>query len=151
MGVTNARKVVNNANLKDFLMTILKAENVTVTYNSTGDSGSLSIDSKVLQEYSEVFDDIKRAFPPPVRDSRLDLLCKLASGDFVMVEMQVATQPDKRALASCAGAYASQLRKGGQRKDLMKVTAVDSLGKGMSDEDPWIDSPDDFCRHYKLM
>ena len=152
-GLTNARTVLNDSSLRDFLMTISKAENVTVTYNSTGDSRSLSIDSKVLQEFSKVFDDIKRAFPPPERDSRLDLLCKLDSENFVMVELQVVTQPywDKRALAYCAGAYASQLRKGDKWKDLMKVTAVNLLGKGVSDEDPWKDYPNEFCRHYKFI
>ena len=151
-GLMNARAVVNSTDLNDLLKTILKAKTIDLSYTDFG-GNTYVVNSQALRDLSNVFEDIKGAFPSLERDSRMDLLCRLNNGDLIVVEVQVVTQKfwDKRPLAYCAGTYAHQLRRGDKWEDLRKVVAVNLLGKGLDDEDPWKDSPDEFCRHYKFV
>lgn len=69
----------------------------------------------------------------------LDLLCKLANGELVLVELQVIPQDfwDQRALAYCSSVYCRQLSKGSTWGDLKRVIGINILGGGKEDKRHW--------------
>ena len=117
-----------------------------------GDLIPETVDSEILKEMSKVLSDIKNAFPPLERDSKLDLVCKLDDGEFVLLEVQVITQDfwDSRALAYASAFYGNQLKQGHKWSDLKRVIAINFLGKGGTKDiiDPWQEFPDEVERHY---
>ena len=60
------------------------------------------------------FEDIEKAFPKAKYNGTMDFVCKLANGDFSLVEMQVLPKDnwDERALAYAAAFYGKQIGKG---------------------------------------
>ncbi len=110
--------------------------------------------SKTLSELVSIllfrFDDIKRAFPKEKYNGTMDFVCKLNTGEFAMIEMQVLPEDfwDSRALAYVAAFYSSQLRTGGKWSDLKRVIGINILGDN-GKRDHWNDSKD-FVRHYKV-
>jgi hypothetical protein len=88
-------------------------------------------------------DDFEKAFPDPERDSRMDFLCQLDTGELVLVEMQVMpeNQGDLRFLSYAAGVYNNQSKRGGKTKDIKKVIAINLLGCGLQGTPHWKDAP----------
>ena len=105
-----------------------------------------------LTGLSKVYDDIRNCFPAPEKDSRMDLVCRIEGGNYVLVEVQVQNDDhwDSRALAYAAGFYGNQLKRGGKWKNLKQVVAVNILGKGTDESDPWRDCPEEIFRHYQF-
>ena len=105
-----------------------------------------------LHQIVRHFKDIKASFPEPRYEGTMDFACRLGSGGYALVEMQVITQDhwDRRALAYVASFYGNQLGKGADWKDIQKVVGVNILGGGKQNKVAWSDCPDQFMRHYKL-
>ena len=117
----------------------------------SGEAGAEEIrhSGDFLLGLSHIFGDIKKRFPPLDRHSQLDVACKLANGDFVLVEVQVRPQDfwDKRALYYASAFYGNQLKRGGSWADLKQVIAINLLG-GQSRH--WREDPMELVRHYKF-
>jgi len=106
-----------------------------------------------LHEMMGHFEDIKKAFPRAKYDGTMDFVCKLDTGDYAMVEMQVIPQNywDRRALAYVAAFYGNQLRKGEKwEHHIKKVIGINILGGGKDDRVHWSDTPGQYVRHYKF-
>ena len=108
--------------------------------------------SVMLQDFLHHFPDIQQAFPQPRFNGTMDFVCELNSGEFVIVEMQVAAQDywDCRALAYIAAFFGNQLRKGDDWTKLKKVIGINILGGGKDNINHWSDTPDQYMRHYKM-
>ena len=108
--------------------------------------------TRFLRQIVQRFRDIKASFPQPRYEGKMDFACKLGSGDYALVEMQVITEDrwDRRALAYVAAFYGNQLSKGADWKNIRKVVGVNILGGGKENRVAWPDRPDQFMRHYKL-
>lgn len=105
-----------------------------------------------LNEIVGRFDEIQSSFPPLRFDGSMDFVCRLDSGDYALVEMQVIPENnwDRRALGYVAAFYGNQLNTGGQWKHIRKVIGVNILGGGRGDKVPWRDAPDQCMRHCKF-
>jgi predicted transposase/invertase (TIGR01784 family) len=105
-----------------------------------------------LRQIVQRFQDIKASFPEPRYEGKMDFACKLSSGGYALVEMQVITEDhwDRRALAYVAAFYGNQLSKGADWKKIRKVVGVNILGGGKQNKVAWPDCPAQFMRHYKL-
>ena len=105
-----------------------------------------------LRQIVQRFQDIKASFPEPRYEGKMDFACRLSSGGYALVEMQVITEDhwDRRALAYVASFYGNQLSKGADWKKIRKVVGVNILGGGKKNKVAWSDCPDQFMRHYKL-
>ncbi len=81
----------------------------------------------------------------------MDLLCRLANGELVLVEMQVVPQDywDKRTLAYAGHVYSRQLCAGGKWSDLKRVICLNILGGGKENKRHWA-REGDFKRHYRF-
>ena len=110
------------------------------------------VGTSFLRELLRHFDDMKQAFPRAPRDGVMDFVCRLESGDYAMVEMQVVPENywDRRALAYVAAFYGNQLRHGNSWADIKKVIGVNILGGGSQNKPHWKETPDQFVRHYKV-
>jgi predicted transposase/invertase (TIGR01784 family) len=105
-----------------------------------------------LRQIVQRFQDIKASFPEPRYEGKMDFACRLSSGGYALVEMQVITEDhwDRRALAYVASFYGNQLSKGADWKQIRKVVGVNILGGGSQNKVAWPDAPDQFMRHYKF-
>lgn len=105
-----------------------------------------------LRKVVEGFDDFKFSFPNLPYDGTMDFVCKLDTGEYALVEMQVIPYDywDQRALAYVAAFYGNQLRKGGAWHDIKRVIGINILGGGKDQTTHWKDTPDQFVRHYKM-
>ena len=106
-----------------------------------------------LHEMVGHFEDIKKAFPRAKYDGTMDFVCKLDTGDYAMVEMQVIPQNywDRRALAYVAAFYGNQLYKGDKwEQHIKKVIGINILGGGKDDKVHWGKTPDEYVRYYKF-
>ncbi len=108
--------------------------------------------SELLKALLLHFEDIKYSFPKPKFDGKMDFVCRLDTGEYALVEMQIwpENQWDDRALAYVAAFYGYQLRKGSSWKDIRKVIGLNILGGGKDDCKHWPDTPNQYMRHYKL-
>jgi hypothetical protein len=108
--------------------------------------------SNFLKEFVRRFDEIKLAFPQSRFDGTMDFVCRLDTGDYAMVEMQVMPRDywDRRALAYVAAFYGNQLRKGESWQDIRKVIGLNILGGGKDGLVHWGDTPEQYMRHYKV-
>lgn len=108
--------------------------------------------TQFLREVLQQFADLKMAFPKPLYDGTMDFVCKLDTGEYTLVEMQVIPYDswDQRALAYVAAFYGNQLRRGGDWKDIKKVIGINILGGGKDQVSHWHKTPDQFVRHYKM-
>jgi len=108
--------------------------------------------TKFLHKIVGHFDDIKKAFPKAKYNGTMDFVCKLESGDFSLVEMQVLPKDhwDKRALAYAAAFYGRQIVKGQHWSGIKKVYGINILGGGTRDQAHWAETPDQHMRHYKF-
>lgn len=83
-----------------------------------------------------------------------DVICKLSTGDHVLIEVQVENPGkgawDKRALAYAAILYGSQLRRGQSWGDINAVLALNILGMGGSDAQPFWPKECYYKRHYRF-
>jgi predicted transposase/invertase (TIGR01784 family) len=98
------------------------------------------------------FDDIRYSFPQVPFDGKMDFVCKLDSGEYALVEMQILPEDfwDQRALGYVAGYFGNQLRKGASWKDIRKVIGVNILGGGRDEAKHWPDTPEQYVRYYKF-
>lgn len=98
------------------------------------------------------FEEIQSAFPDPKYNGTMDFVCELATGDYTMVEMQVIPQDywDRRALAYVGSFYGNQLMRGEHFKHIRKVIGINILGGGKDNLVHWVETPDQFVRHYKV-
>jgi len=84
-----------------------------------------------------------------------DVICKLSTGDYVLVEVQVNNPGlgvwDKRALAYAAMLFGNQLRKGDDWGSILDVTAVNILGMGQDDKTPFWPEGSHYKRHYRVV
>lgn len=105
-----------------------------------------------LREMISRFEEIKHSFPRERFDGTMDFRCRLANNDYALVEMQIIPQNslDKRLLAYAAWCYSNQLFKGEEWKDIKKVIGINILGGGKENKAHWVDTPDQFVRHYKV-
>jgi predicted transposase/invertase (TIGR01784 family) len=109
--------------------------------------------TKFLHEFIGHFNDMKKAFPRIKYDGTMDFVCALDSGEYALVEIQVAPQDhwDRRALAYIAAFYGNQLRQGDKwGKHIKKVIGINILGGGKDNVVYWKDSPGEYARHYKF-
>ncbi len=83
-----------------------------------------------------------------------DVICKLSTGDYVLVEVQVNNPGlgvwDKRALAYAAMLFGNQLRKGDDWRNILDVTAVNILGTGQDDKTLFWPEGSYYKRHYRF-
>jgi predicted transposase/invertase (TIGR01784 family) len=116
------------------------------------DGSKLAKATKFLHEIVGHFEDIKKAFPKAKYNGTMDFVCKLANGDFSLVEMQVLPKDnwDERALAYAAAFYGRQIGKGQRWLDIKKVYAINILGGGTRQQAHWSETPDQYMRHYKF-
>jgi predicted transposase/invertase (TIGR01784 family) len=86
---------------------------------------------------------------PMERDSDVDILCRLSTDEYVLVEVQVKKQNywDKRALAYASAIYGNQLREGQEWEDLKKLVCINVLGGGPDNVRFWPQGAH-FMRHY---
>ena len=122
---------------------------------STSGSTKRALDEKAtdfLKEIISRYDEILLAFPKPQYNGTMDLVCKLSTEEYALVEMQVVNQTfwDGRALAYAAAFYGNQLLRGQEWKDLRKVIGINILGGSRADEVYWKDSPQEYVRHYRF-
>ena len=105
-----------------------------------------------LRKFTEHFDELKSAFPPPKYDGTMDFVCRLKNGEYAMIEMQVIPQDcwDRRALAYAGAFYGNQLAKGESWKQIKRVIAINILGGGREHLPHWKDTPNEFFRHYRF-
>jgi predicted transposase/invertase (TIGR01784 family) len=151
--LTDVRKFLNSEKNLKFVRKVQSNDSATfsVTRETIGGNAAVISDgNEFLHGLSKVFGDIKDHFPLRERDSQLDLICELDNGQFVLIEVQVQSQDhwDSRALAYAAGFYGNQLKRGGRWEDMKQVIAINILGKGVRESDPWKDCPHEVVRHY---
>jgi predicted transposase/invertase (TIGR01784 family) len=99
------------------------------------------------------FEEICYAFPKQKFDGVMDFACRLDTGEYALIEMQVIPQNywDRRALAYVAAFYGNQLSRGEQWKHIRKVIGINILGGGKDEKVHWIDAlPEEYMRHYKF-
>jgi predicted transposase/invertase (TIGR01784 family) len=108
--------------------------------------------TNLLKTLLRFFPDIQYSFPKAKFDGKMDFVCKLESGEYALVEMQVIPEEnwDGRALGYVAAYYGNQLRKSESWKDIKKVIGINILGGGRDDSKHWTDTPEQYVRHYKF-
>jgi predicted transposase/invertase (TIGR01784 family) len=83
-----------------------------------------------------------------------DVICRLSTGDYVLIEIQVNNPGretwDKRALAYAAILYGSQLRKGQPWPEIQSVMALNILGMGSTDTRSFWPAGSHYKRHYRF-
>jgi predicted transposase/invertase (TIGR01784 family) len=122
----------------DFLVNVKKKDISTPCQTST----------RVFQGLVKYFSDLKSAFPKAEYNGVMDFVCKLDTGDSVLVEMQVMPHDnwDQRALTYVAALYAKQIRQGGDWKKIKKVIGINILGGGKNQVAHWTESPEQFVQ-----
>ena len=108
--------------------------------------------TKFLRALVGRFDELQASFPKSRYDGTMDFACKLNTGDYALIEMQVFPQDywDRRALAYVSAFYGNQLSKGDEWKHIRKVIGINILGGGKNQSPHWEDTPSQFVRHYKF-
>lgn len=153
---TQARTFLSDSQNESFIRRMRSLEGVEVTAQVTKrkESVCVSVDhgEEFLKGLSQIYGDLQKAFPAPERDSRMDVVCELSTGQYALIEVQVARQNywDRRGLAYLAAFYGNQLRKGGEWKDLQKVVGINLLGTEEPSSHPWPKHPDEVARHYMM-
>ncbi len=79
-----------------------------------------------------------------------DVICKLGTGEHILVEVQVERQDfwDKRALAYASMLFGNQLRKGDEWRELKDVIAVNILGTGKDEDRKFWPKESYYKRHF---
>ena len=133
---------------------VLKTDNMHVSLIDKKTKTFLKDDKATafLRKFTEHFDELKSAFPPPKYDGTMDFVCRLKNGEYAMIEMQVIPQDcwDRRALAYAGAFYGNQLAKGESWKQIKRVIAINILGGGREYLPHWKDTPNEFFRHYRF-
>src|SRR5271165_942813 len=108
--------------------------------------------TQFLKKVLHHFDDIRYSFPKPRFDGTMDFVCRLDTGEYALIEMQVVPEDhwDQRALAYVAAFYSCQLRRKTPWKEIRKVIGLNILGGGKNDKVHWPETPGQYTRHYKL-
>lgn len=108
--------------------------------------------TKFLKDLLPHFDDIQYSFPKASYNGTMDFVCKLDTGEFALIEMQIVPEDnwDKRALAYIAAFYGNQLRQKASWKEIKRVIGLNILGGGKKDHVHWNETPNQYMRHYKL-
>lgn len=108
--------------------------------------------TKFLKDLLHHFDDVQYSFPKPSYNGTMDFVCKLDTGEFALIEMQITPEDhwDRRALAYIAAFYGNQLRQKKSWKEIRKVIGLNILGGGKQDHAHWKETPDQYMRHYRL-
>ena len=98
------------------------------------------------------FLDMRKAFPRPHYDGKMDFICNLDTGEKAIVEMQIMPENnwEMRMLAYLAASYSNQMRQGMQWEEIRTVIGISILGGGLNDERHWKQTPEQYTRHYKL-
>ena len=108
--------------------------------------------TQFLKKVLHHFDDIQYSFPKPRFDGTMDFVCRLDTGEYALIEMQIVPEEhwDQRALAYVAAFYGNQLKRSTPWKEIKKVIGLNILGGGKENVAHWKDTPDQYVRHYKF-
>jgi predicted transposase/invertase (TIGR01784 family) len=146
------RALVSDTGTKTTVNTLKKAHDMSVSIKKDTSTALLPHEKGTLflKDILTHFDDLSNAFPKEHYDGTMDFVCKLNTGEYALVELQVVRQDywDKRALAYVAAFYGNQLRTGGEWRDIRKVIGINILGGGRDENTHWKDTPDQYMRHY---
>lgn len=141
----------------DTVKKLSSAKNVRIIHDGNGTKSAITpvIDQEAtlfLHNILGRFEEIRFAFPKRRYNGTMDFVCKLATGDYAMIEMQVIPKDywDRRALMYVAAFYGNQMKRGESVKHIRKVIGINILGGGKDDLAHWEDTPDQFVRHYKF-
>ncbi len=142
------RNFVHSQETDEIIAALKKSNDVQVHVDLKLSSSA----SKFLQDVLDRFDDIKEAFPQPRFNGTMDFVCKLDTGEYALIEMQVSPKDywDQRALAYVSAFFGNQLRRGGDWKKIKKVIGINILGGGVEGTQHWEDTPDQHVRHYRM-
>jgi predicted transposase/invertase (TIGR01784 family) len=111
----------------------------------------LKLAKKFFKSLKPDFENIKKLLLDD-RTGIYDVIAKLPSGEFVLIEFQVEreTAQDARFLAYLCHLYGNQLRVGDAWKNLKRVVAVNLLGTGFHGKLVMWGKSDHYKRHYKM-
>ncbi|ARN84978.1 Rpn family recombination-promoting nuclease/putative transposase [Candidatus Nucleicultrix amoebiphila] len=138
------KKTLKNPDLRKLMKKIQKTQAV-----SAEDLQSPHV-TETLIKLAPVLDDLIGIIPEE-RDSQVDVLCRLSTKDYAIVEVQVPKDDmwDARALAYAAHIYGNQLRRGQKWEKLKSVIGINILGGGQNKVKHWPEG-EGFMRHYKM-
>ncbi|MBT4880560.1 MAG: Rpn family recombination-promoting nuclease/putative transposase [Alphaproteobacteria bacterium] len=147
---TALRDILNTKQTASVMHRIRKGELYVVETKSVQKHNGAT---QVFDEFAHHFNDLRDAFPRPLKAAQMDLACRLSDGHFAIAEVQVVPQDfwDRRALAYAALYFGRQLRSGDDWGELRKVIAINILGGGKDDKRHWVDTPKEVIRHYKFI
>ncbi|MBT5390693.1 MAG: Rpn family recombination-promoting nuclease/putative transposase [Alphaproteobacteria bacterium] len=147
---TELRDILNTKKTASLMHRISKGELYIAETNSTQKQNG---DTQILSEFAHHFNDLRDAFPRPLKAAQMDLTCRLSDGHHAIVAVQVVPQDflDRRALAYAALYFDRQLRSGDNWGQLQKVIAISILGGGKSDMQRWVVRPKEVIKHYKFV
>jgi predicted transposase/invertase (TIGR01784 family) len=103
-----------------------------------------------FDKFSTDYEPIKRALLDE-KDGQCDVICKLDSGEYVLVEAQVMSEDaqDHRFLAHLSTLHGNQLRRGEKWIDLKDVYAINIMECAFSTQFEGSE-PGEYRRHYKM-
>lgn len=105
-----------------------------------------------LQDILGRFEEIQTAFPDPEYNGTMDFVCELSSGHYTMVKIQALREYywDRIALANVGALLGNQIVNGEHFKHIKKVVGINILSGGKYNFSHWVETPDQFVRHYKV-
>ncbi|MES2199761.1 MAG: PD-(D/E)XK nuclease family transposase [Chlamydiota bacterium] len=120
-----------------------------------GDKKTKHHDKKATQFFEQFlrhYTEVTKVFPKEKYNGTIDFVCKLDTGEYALIEMQVMPTDnfDNRALAHAALLYGNQLEKGSNWGQIKRIIGINILGGGFGDQMHWADTPNDYIRHYKF-
>ncbi|ARN85189.1 Rpn family recombination-promoting nuclease/putative transposase [Candidatus Nucleicultrix amoebiphila] len=146
--LSNLREACSDRDVRTF-MDALKSNSSDYTVIDKHGT-SVPAATMFFHKLSQEFDDFIRVLPRD-RKSQLDVLCRLSTGEYAMVEVQVKKENywDERALYYAASVYVNQLQSGGQWDDFKKVIGINILGGGPLNHTHW-EHKKNSVRHYRF-
>ena len=143
------RNIINNAETTNLVVSL--KENQSDVKVHVDDSYHEKA-TRLLGDLLHHFDDIQYSFPKLRFDGTMDFVCRLDTGEYALIEMQVIPERhwDQRELAYVAAFYGNQLRRKTPWKEIRKVIGLNILGGGKNNEKHWQDAPDQYVRHYRF-
>ena len=138
------RKFVNSNDTKKVIENLRNSSEFEVRIKKNNKFTQFGKGTDLLAELLNYFGDIIKGFPTENYDGKMDFVCQLDTGEYILVETQVVKKDfwDMRALAYTALCYGKQICKGGKWKDIKKVIGINILGGGIDEQNPWKDAPD---------
>ena len=144
--MSNLKELLRDSKIVDYMEDV---QQHPTQYKVMGYKKTSPLGTTFLRGVGAHYGDLLSLLPLEQRDSEVDVLCRLSTDEYVLVEVQVKKQNywDKRALAYAAHVYGNQLRKGQPWKDLKKLICINVLGAGPESTRFWPKGAH-FMRHY---